>query len=473
MANGTGRPEARSLGAREAAADCAIHAAGGGRDGPAMETRGHSDLGRRLGAWQERELVQRCPPSGVVRAALAAVLLLVGGGSLCAGELSDSLTATRLGASSYAPRRASDEEPAFRVALNGNAILAQAVLLRDRDPARSAALLEQAFTIALSLAGGQDDAPLSVPERPQDMDGDGRVGWGRFWAVREDDRKGSRVRDGGYTYFPKPGCKRNQPYATEMFDSAFVIRHLLDVSLVMNRLDPEAHKQDIEKLISVARSAVDDTWNDGALVDGRFYYWKTAGECERDWFIKNTSLLFGVNLLKLYYLNGDVRSSERAGATVRAEEYELERGNYGYYGVLQDQGLREVAAHQERKDHAGSSEIVCLSVSCLRHLPIEALALNEADQLAGADHTAEILRIMARYGEGAAARNSAQMAATSAAYFCNLREMDSKFRERCLAADRSSRSGAYSRWAALAPAIQAEWRAAMASRRNAEPSAPR
>jgi len=255
-----------------------------------------------------------------------------------------------------------------------------------------------------------------------DLNGDGRVGWGRLW-IKGRRVHGYNLKDGGYTYFTDArgcslgsfgGVRMNPAYREEAFDVAHVSLFLLEVALVTR--DAALARS----LVQEVRRAMDDSWDDGGAVEAvsppGWYYWKTlGGPCEAGFRIKNTNLRMGTALGLLHRLlllsepayaaSGRARYLQRARAILRTNDDELfRRHDFGYFGsggrneelgarlakTQQPQRLpREVRAlvDDARRGDGAAEGVLCggaarplplerdeieLAGSCWNHLPFEA-----------------------------------------------------------------------------------------------------
>ena len=183
-----------------------------------------------------------------------------------------------------------------------------------------------------------------------DLNGDGRLGWGRLW-IKGRRVHGYNLKNGGYTYFTDAagcslgsfaGVRMNEAYREEAFDVAHVSLFLLEVALATR--DAALAR----RLVQVVRRAMDDSWDDGEAVDALsppgWYYWKTlGGPCEIGFRVKNTNLRMGTALGLLHRLllgsdpayaaAGRSRYLLRARAILRTNDDELfRRHNLGYFG---------------------------------------------------------------------------------------------------------------------------------------------
>jgi hypothetical protein len=265
----------------------------------------------------------------------------------------------------YAPKRLAGEIPAVTIATYGQLFLrAYGLTTSTSDKAKLLAAARQAADGLIKYS---------------DMDRDGKIGWGRYWP----DEGNHGNRDGSYTYFPNGSCKRSSAYENESFDAARVIQFLAELaSLTRDRA-----------YLSKVRQAVKDQWGDGGYAStGQFFYWKTSGDCEKGWQVKNTNIQYGAALYFVYRALLRVTPNDgfrfdvfrRADDVLRAEVAELQKFNFGYYGqatMMSKAGQPQIIATQYLKD----GQINCVTNtasgdSCYNHFAVEMRALMDVQR---------------------------------------------------------------------------------------------
>jgi hypothetical protein len=276
-----------------------------------------------------------------------------------------------------------------------------------------------------------------------DMNGDGKVGWGRYWKLSGpsgDDR-------GGNTTFAS-GCTlaRNQAYDDELYDDARITQFLIE--LYRTTKDP--------RYLAAAKAAIDATWGQGeSEAAGRgFAYYKTIGPCDRGWLVKNVNMLMAVPIASLATITGEGKYRERAEKMLWLEHAELNRTangrpapNLGYYDT-------ETMASHPKQIYVRSAQttdrdqpIVCNMAtgsgeSCVEHLGLEARSLALTERSLGRDassYRSDVLTLMR-----AADTHDAELCASErtklgharnetscVAYNCMFRRLDVHFDDLC------------------------------------------
>lgn len=327
----------------------------------------------------------------------------------------------------YKPHHNPHEVAASTVAINAHVLL-EAYLVEKSDH-----WLKQAQVAADSLLTHSD------------VNGDGKIGWGRYWALPGP----SGDKAGGNTPFIL-GCPylRNSPYDDELYDDAR-IGHFL-VALYDVTKEP--------KYLDAVRQMVEDTWALGEeTLGGRgFAYFKTSGACDRGWHVKNINLLMAIPLAYLARETREDRYQRRAEQIVADYRSQLERRvngspapNLGYYAV--ETAVAQAGAlgsYVERAQvQAPDGSIQCnmnnsSGESCVAHLGLEARSLAVAETYLGrpADHYRPLVRVLLtamertdveRCTSERTALGRPRNSTACAAYYCFFRSLESRFDDYC------------------------------------------
>ena len=316
----------------------------------------------------------------------------------------------------YDPRGAPGELAAASVAVNGM------VLLEAYRFDHQAHWIERATAAAESLIAHAD------------MNHDGKSGWGRYWS-----RDGSSA--GGAAAFSR-GCKMrpNAAYDDEMYDDARVLHFLLEMYRTTK----------VDRYLAAAKAAIDDTWDDGETTfAGRgFAYFKTSGECDRGWHVKNINALMALPLAILAGSASDPRYRRRAEQLVFGELAEVGRpedgtpANLGYFArdmtsAKADRGKYVSAAQVV----LAGGEVVCnpqtrAGESCRKHLGVEARSLYLAMTELSAptrERDLAVAKLTDAYGRGnaCAAGASDEDRRGCIAYLCAVRAITPAYRQTC------------------------------------------
>ena len=324
----------------------------------------------------------------------------------------------------YSPHSDPQERAASTVAINGH------VLLEAHRATGEPALLAQARSAGDSLIAHGD------------MNGDGKVGWGRYWKLSGP----SGDNRGGNTTFAR-GCvfPRNAAYDDEMYDNARIVHFFLDLYHVTADV----------RYLRVARQAVDDTWEQGESTHGGhgFSYFKTIGPCDRGWQIKNINMLMAVPLAMLAQITEETRYRQRAEQLIYLERQELNRNfngrstpNLGYYTIetmgakAQSGGYVPAAQSLSPEEPVTCNPSTLSGESCSRHLGLEARGLYMAGRMLGYprdEFSHEIRSIMLGFRDGALCRlerspvGLPRSVTACVAYYCALRQIDPHFDDLC------------------------------------------
>lgn len=218
-----------------------------------------------------------------------------------------------------------------------------------------------------------------------DMNGDGKVGWGRFWKPSSP----SRDAIGGNTTFVLDCTQpRNRSYDDELYDNARIAQFLLELY----------QNTDDVRYLKTAQKVIDDTWEVGETTqDGTgFAYFKTIGACDRGWHVKNINVLMAVPLAMLANRSGDQKYWKRLEAVMLEERSQIRRAvngrlapNLGYVSI--DTMMKKptqggyVARAQTTDLSAAISCNVATSTgtSCTQHLGLEARSIDLVLRLTG------------------------------------------------------------------------------------------
>lgn len=271
-----------------------------------------------------------------------------------------------------------------------------------------------------------------------DMNGDGKVGWGRYWMLTGP----SGDSHGGNTTFGR-GCPlpRNRAYDDELYDDARIARFLVD-------LYQESHD---ERYLDAAKRVIDATWayGDATLGGNGFAYFKTIGPCDHGWHVKNINVLMAVPIAKLSSITGELKYIHRARQILIEEHSQIVGGspNFGYYanqtmlskatdsGYVNAAQIISADGSVNCNEHTGSGD------SCEFHLGLEARELFSAAKILGLESTyaptaRKILDAFFKRdnalcnGETTPAGTKVNRTACSA-YYCALRQLDRKYEWLC------------------------------------------
>ncbi|MGQ3280210.1 MAG: hypothetical protein ACT6WE_27210, partial [Shinella sp.] len=315
----------------------------------------------------------------------------------------------------YQPRADSRERAAVLVA-----VTAQVLLEGYRETGRSSWLDHAKIAADTLLAHG-------------DMNGDGKLGWGRYWPNTEaySDGKGGHTSFGG-------GCtlSSNRRYDDEMYDNAKITDFLLDLYSTV----PDG------RYLDAARSVMENTWSVGSPVYGDgFMYWKTAGACSHSWYVKNINMLMAMPMARLAKVTRESRYADRLQAMMKAELHDIRRTvsahpapNFGYFALKSMEDRRDAGAIVQSFQAVtpdGSISCKTRSRACIEHLPIEAQAIDFVVKLTGSDRygsRADVLAIMRAFHSfdrtlcGTPDTNS-----VCASYYCRFRGLAPDFDRLC------------------------------------------
>jgi hypothetical protein len=368
-------------------------------------------------------------------------------------------TRKRVEASLYMPSRDPAERSASIVARAGALFLEGAKHEKDIDPEYAVGLIQSARRSADSLMTGN-----SIP--PWDMDEDSLAGFGRiFPSAKSTGETSARVVDGGYTYYWDGSCQRDRAYQTDLFETAIVMGFIADLASILRKSEGGA----AERYIAFARRLADDTWSNGeAFGEGRyFYYWRTTGECERGWDIKNINLMLAIPLLTIADLTGDRRYRDRAQTLWNTELWELGQDgsaqNYGYYGKRTVEAARRAGSGPKFKlvggtqdlqvDGKGAMNCRQSSITCGSHLLREAYYLYETGLRLGTDARPLIRKMLDSFKDW---KNEAKQGCfrestgdSCEGFVCALAAFDPDAREGCLAKLGTGRASLGEAWAVL------------------------
>jgi len=113
------------------------------------------------------------------------------------------------------------------------------------------------------------------------------------------------------------------------------------------------------KYVQAARKALSDSWNLGVSASGCrdcFYYWYSYHPNDLNRYVRNTNVAMGLGIAWMYAATGDPAYRDRALAIAKAEHYEIQSGNFGYFGAddpkfranpkLESQGIENHIPHQ-------------------------------------------------------------------------------------------------------------------------------
>ena len=332
----------------------------------------------------------------------------------------------------YEPRADVSERAASTVAVTGHLLLEAFLAVHERQ------FLQKAKSAADSLVAQAD------------MNRDGFVGWGRYWSKSEGTP--SRPGDGSNTTFSIDcALERNKAYDDEMYDNARIGHFLLDLYDVTK--DP--------RYLQSARRMVDDTWGIGEKdSNGGFFYYKTAGMCDRGWHVKNVNMLMAIPIALLVRITGEAKYRKRLEAMMKAEQIEVRRTidgrpapNLGYYSV---QTMRDHPTQGTYVSRAQTTDLTgaiscnpktSSGESCTAHLGLEARAIDIVLRTSGPDlATVSDIEILmagheARDGEMCTTPTTAlgrpRSVTYCAAYYCALRHLEARYTGLCLARTRS------------------------------------
>jgi hypothetical protein len=334
-------------------------------------------------------------------------------------------------ANRFAPQRNAEERAASTVAVTAH------VLLEAYRAGGGADFLAMAREAGDGLLANED------------LDGDGKVGWGRFWSP---DQGTSRPGDGSNTTFSRDcPLARNKPYADELYDDARIGHFLIE----LYRTSGEPRYLEAVKAMLAA------TWNLGAATrGGGFFYYKTKGPCDAGFHVKNVNMMMATVLALVNGLSPEPRYAERLTALLRAEHAELagpdHSANLAYYGHGDERVASRggyIAAAQVRAAQGGW---LCRTDtgsgnSCFKHLGLEARALALTRAAAPATYAASGLGIVAiaelmaaavpREADSCSGNGRWPLSATfCAAYHCALRQILPASASSCLDRTRDPKS---------------------------------
>jgi hypothetical protein len=185
-----------------------------------------------------------------------------------------------------------------------------------------------------------------------DMNGDGKVGWGRYWKLSG---PSGDARGGDTTFAMGCALPRNKAYDDELYDDARITQFLIE--LYRTTKDP--------RYLATAKAAIDATWGQGeSEAGGRgFAYYKTIGPCDRGWLVKNVNMLMAVPIASLATITGEGKYRERAEKMLWLEHAELDRTvggrtapNLGYYDTetMARHPTRELMSKERKRQTAAS-----------------------------------------------------------------------------------------------------------------------
>lgn len=267
----------------------------------------------------------------------------------------------------YQPRFDASEQAASTVAIIGNVLL-EGYRIRGTE-----IWLEHARIAAETLIAHSD------------MNGDGKVGWGRFWKLSGP--SGDAI--GGNTSFALDcTLPRNKAYDDELYDDARIAQFLLELH----------QTTDDVRYLKTAQEVIDNTWEVGeATQNGAgFAYFKTIGACDRGWHVKNINVLMAVPLAILAKVTGDHKYWKRLEAVMLEERSQIRRTvdgrlapNLGYVSVETMMKKLTQGGYVARAQTTDLSNAVSCNMttrtgeSCTQHLGLEARSIDLVLRLTG------------------------------------------------------------------------------------------
>jgi hypothetical protein len=317
----------------------------------------------------------------------------------------------------YAPHHDPKERPASAVAVSGHILLEAYRVSHDSR-----------WLKGMRAAGD------SLIEHA-DMRGNGTTGWGRYWPL---DTAGSDGKGGDTGFSRNCTMKPNAAYDDDFYDNARIAHFLLDLYNVTKE----------EKYLTAARKMIDDTWSQGQTTrNGGFYYFKTSGDCDKGWLVKNINMLMAVPMAMLASATNEPKYKERLDAMLRAERAELSGvPNFGYYSVeTMAREPRRVGYVKASQDDGRDRVIHCnpktkSGDSCVEHLGLEARSLDIVGRMTGNATTEEVKLIFAEMlrwdpthcGAEQSEAGTPRSVTSCAAYYCEVRRLDKRYEDLCL-----------------------------------------
>jgi hypothetical protein len=212
----------------------------------------------------------------------------------------------------------------------------------------------------------------------------------------------------------------NPPETPYMLQTGYAIACLAQLGILANE----------ESFIILARRVITDSWSLGAAPLGCedcFYYWYSYHENDYYRFVRNTNLAMGFGLVWLYAATGEDSYRVRALAIAKSEVYELENGNFGYFGLNDPRYQRSPLVEADRVENH-----VVHQINGLRTISVilgDAKATNSAQQLLDRFLDCDNSRCRRNDCASWAAPISCKTTATIAP--CALADVEIKYRNRC------------------------------------------
>ncbi len=285
----------------------------------------------------------------------------------------------------YAPSHLPTEKNPHYWAYHGIALVKAHKLAKGLgDVARQTAYKKRIDALAASLVthANFDDTQLEIYKGyygsgHANTKARGLTGWGMFYNAEDEDPK--NIYQGGYTVDttiagcdPRTAATRanvDRAYQELAFSTSYVVRFLL-----------EAYRDvaPTKKWLQAARAALDSYANfrweatDGT---GHAYFYKTTGPCSRTMLIKNINMLMGTAFALGHAVAKVARYGDIAKQIYTTNNWEVRRGNFGYYSWRhQNNKFATTAAIRKKIDGHQDSPGRCKSASCTLHLSLEGQA---------------------------------------------------------------------------------------------------
>lgn len=195
-----------------------------------------------------------------------------------------------------------------------------------------------------------------------DEDQDGELGWGMNL-----DESRTKCPIGAWTSVDGASCHRvGMPFTYH-------------TGLAITCLARTAVASGDQGLLDVATKAALHSMQYGSQdtpCKGCFTYWRTYGGPDKGRYIRNMNAVMGMGLAWLYHATGDERFHDRAIAVLKAEKWEMENGNRGYFSIADEKFRRDPKTESERTEN--HLPLVAKSVLDMALLLNEPSAINDA-----------------------------------------------------------------------------------------------